>query len=111
MVLAYLGHRVIYEHLRQRLGTTTTGTPFSRLGRLRSFQLIVELGRGDMRTPRKHLMAGRPVIVAVPTELLPYWLMRAECWTRKLNQYLPSRRAVNAGQPQPLPSGATSPIA
>jgi hypothetical protein len=78
MVLAHLSHTVIYEHLRQRLGTTTAGTPFSRLGRLRSFQLIVELGRGDMRTLRKHLMASRPVIVAVATELLPYWLMRTD---------------------------------
>jgi len=78
MVMAHLGEQVDYERLRQRLGTTTTGTPFSHLERLRSWRFAVELGRGDLAQLGQHVTAGRPMIVAVATELLPYWLTRPD---------------------------------
>lgn len=78
MVLTALGDPVEYERLRQRLGTTPTGTPFSQIKRLRSWWLAVECGQGNLATLRHHLAAGRPVIVAVATELLPYWLIRPD---------------------------------
>lgn len=73
-----LGERVVYEQLVQRLGTSTIGTVFAHLDRLRSWRLTVERGRGTTETLRQHLAAGRPVIVPVDTALLPYWLMRSD---------------------------------
>lgn len=78
MVLTYWGERVVYEQLVQRLGTSTIGTVFAHLDRLRSWRLTVERGRGTTETLRQHLAAGRPVIVPVDTALLPYWLMRSD---------------------------------
>lgn len=78
MVFAHAGIQVNYTHLRQRLRTLVTGTPFSNVDQLRSWWLVVERGRGDHTTLQKHLTAGQPVIVAVATEFLPYWLTRSD---------------------------------
>ena len=78
MVLIYLGERVAYDQLVQRLGTSSIGTVFAHLDRLRSWRLTVERGRGTMEILRQHLTAGHPVIVPVDTALLPYWLTRAD---------------------------------
>ena len=78
MVLAYTGQRVSYERLRQKLGTSTTGTAFSNLDRLRSFRFTVQREQGNLATLRKYLEAGHPIIVPVDTELLPYWLVRSD---------------------------------
>lgn len=78
MVLTALGESVEYEQLRQRLGTTPMGTRFSHIARLRSWRLRVTWGRGTLTTLYQHVITGHPVIAAVSTEFLPYWLMRPD---------------------------------
>lgn len=78
MVLTHLGETVNYPKLRQRLGTTEIGTPFSHLDRLRSWRLQVMRGQGDSQTLQRYVNGGTPVIVAVATEFLPYWLTRED---------------------------------
>lgn len=78
MVLTHLGRAVDYERLRQQLGTTDIGTPFSNLTRLQAWRLIVEIGFGNIETLRLNLATGQPIIVAVATELLPYWITRPD---------------------------------
>ena len=78
MLLTRLGEQVDYERLRQRLGTTEAGTQFSHLDRLRSLRLVVERSQGNLEMLRQYILADQPVIVAVATELLPYWLTRPD---------------------------------
>jgi len=78
MVMTYLGERVNYQRLLQRLGTTESGTPFPNIDRLRSWRLIIERSQGHLVTLRQRLATGQPVIVPVATELLPYWLLRPD---------------------------------
>jgi predicted double-glycine peptidase len=76
--MTYLGERVQYQRLKQRLGTTESGTPFPNIDRLRSWRLIIERSQGNLVTLRQRLATGQPVIVPVATELLPYWLLRPD---------------------------------
>lgn len=78
MALTYLGQHVDYQRLRQQLGTTQIGTSFSNIKHLQSRRLAVEYGHGNLEMLSTHLTAGRPVIVAVATELLPYWITRSD---------------------------------
>jgi uncharacterized protein YvpB len=48
------------------------------MDRLRSWSFRVEYSRGNLETLRQHLEAGRPIIVPVDTELLPYWVTRRD---------------------------------
>lgn len=78
MVLAYLGERVAYNRLVHRLGTTESGTFFAHLDRLRSWRLAIERAHGTLAIVQTQLETGRPVIVPVDTELLPYWMTRPD---------------------------------
>jgi ABC-type bacteriocin/lantibiotic exporter with double-glycine peptidase domain len=78
MVLTHLGHRFDYKRLRQQQGTLPTGTPFSHLKRLEAWRFLVERGRGNVDRLLEHLAVGQPVIVAVATELLSYWMTRPD---------------------------------
>ena len=51
MVMTYLGERVNYQRLLQRLGTMQSGTPFPNLDRLRSWRLTVERSPGNLAIP------------------------------------------------------------
>jgi ABC-type bacteriocin/lantibiotic exporter with double-glycine peptidase domain len=78
MVLEYLAVPVQYPRLRRMLGTTEAGTPFHHVDRLREQGFFVERGQGDTETLWSHLTTGLPVIVAVRTDDLPYWLNRTD---------------------------------
>lgn len=78
MVLTYLNQKVDYQLLRRQLGTTQLGTIFSNIQHIQSRRLVVEYGQGNLETLARHLGANRPVIVAVATELLPYWITRSD---------------------------------
>lgn len=76
MALTYLGQRARYERLRGQLDTSTAGTFFFNLDRLRSFWFVVKRNQGNLAALHQHLEAGHPIIVPVDTEVLPYWLTR-----------------------------------
>jgi ABC-type bacteriocin/lantibiotic exporter with double-glycine peptidase domain len=78
MVLLYLGERLNYDRLVQRLGTSSAGAFFFNLARLRSWRVAVEWAQGTLDLLQVQLAAGQPVIVPVDTGLLPYWLTRAD---------------------------------
>ena len=76
MVLDYLAVPVNYPRLRQLLGTTEAGTPFHHLDRLRERGLFIERSQGSLAQIEFHLGTGLPIIVAVRTDNLPYWMNR-----------------------------------
>ena len=76
MLFAYIGRRVRYQRLLRQLDTSTAGTFFFNLDRLRSFWFIVERNQGNLTSLRQQLDDGHPIIVPVDTEVLPYWLAR-----------------------------------
>lgn len=78
MVLTHLGQRVQYDRLRIQLHTSTAGTFFSNLDRLRSLRFAVKREQGSLDILRRHLATGHPLIVPVDTEFLPHWLVRAD---------------------------------
>src|SRR6476659_2765227 len=78
MVLEYLAGPVNYARLRRLLGTSDAGTPFHHVDRLREQGFFVERGQGTIETLGSHLTTGLPVIVAVRTDDLPYWLERSD---------------------------------
>jgi len=76
MVLAYVGQQVQYERLLKQLNTSTAGTFFFNLDRLRPFWFTVRRNQGNLSSLRQQLEKGHPIIVSVATELLPIWLIR-----------------------------------
>ena len=78
MVLTYMGQRARYDRLRAQLDTSTAGTFFFNLDRLRSFWFMVKRNQGNLTILREQLAQGHPIIVPVATEVLPYWLTRGD---------------------------------
>lgn len=78
MVLDYLAVPVNYPRLRRLLGTSEAGTPFHHVDRLRVQGFFVERGQGDTETLWSHLTTGLPVIVALRTDDLIYWIKRID---------------------------------
>lgn len=78
MAFTHLGLLVDFERLRQQLAITRIGAPFSNLARLKAWGVVVEVGHGNLATLQDRLSTGHPVIVAVATELLPYWMTRSD---------------------------------
>jgi len=78
MVLDYLAVPVNYTRLRQLLGTTAAGTPFHHLDRLRERGLFIERSQGTLAQIEAHLATGLPIIVAIRTDNLPYWMNRTD---------------------------------
>ena len=78
MVLDYLAVPVNYPRLRRLLGTSEAGTPFHHVDRLRAQGFFVARGQGDIETLWSHLTTGLPVIVALRTDDLAYWIMRSD---------------------------------
>ena len=78
MILDYLGVPVNYNRLRHLLGTTKAGTPFHHLDRLRERGLFIERSQGTLTQLEMHLTTGLPVIVAIRTDHLPYWMNRTD---------------------------------
>jgi ABC-type bacteriocin/lantibiotic exporter with double-glycine peptidase domain len=78
MVLDHLHVPMSYSRIRQALGTTSEGTPFSRLSRLQSVGLKIMRGEGSLPILRAYLSASLPIIVDVDTSELPYWQMRTD---------------------------------
>ena len=77
-VLDYLAVPVQYEQLRKLLGTTASGTPFSRVSRLLRWRLWVERGHGTLQIVQEYLEFGLPLLAAVRTDALPYWMDRTD---------------------------------
>ena len=73
MVLAYLGINITEEAAAKQLGTTEYGTPASRLLRLATSGLTIELGPLSLEMVRAALLSGNPVIALVNTQFLDYW--------------------------------------
>ena len=78
MGLTYIGQHARYKRLLIQLNTSTAGTFFSNLDRLYSFWFIVQRNQGNLIILRQQLEDGYPIIVPVDTEVLPYWLTRAD---------------------------------
>jgi ABC-type bacteriocin/lantibiotic exporter with double-glycine peptidase domain len=75
MMLAAVDVDVDYNRLKNLLGVTNIGTPYSRLQRLESIQpdLHVTLQPGDLHDLFTAIDAGTPPVIFVYTGELPYW--------------------------------------
>lgn len=73
MVLRYWGLRSTEEDMARQLGTTSLGTPGSRLLRLNSPAMQVFFGPLTLPMLRSHLEQRQPVIALVRTIFLDYW--------------------------------------
>ena len=73
MALAYLGRNLSEAQIAKMLGTKAFGTPISNVERLSRQGYQVELGPLTVNELKAHLLAGRPVIARVWTEMLDYW--------------------------------------
>lgn len=73
MVLRYLHIPFDYNQLLQRFGTTSAGTPFSRIDWLKEWRLTVVRGEGNLEILAEYLDLGLPVIVAVQTWPFAHW--------------------------------------
>ncbi len=73
MVLSYLGITRSQDELIRILGThPLTGTPYSRITRLRSLDVEVTYQTGDLDTVNHYLAQNIPVIAFVRLRELPY---------------------------------------
>lgn len=67
-----------YEWIRATLGTTESGTPFSRLQRLQPHIVTVIHDEGNLATLQGYLDLGLPIIVDVRTWTLSHWRQRTD---------------------------------
>jgi ABC-type bacteriocin/lantibiotic exporter with double-glycine peptidase domain len=73
MVLGYWGIQSTEVDLARQLGTTSMGTPGSRLVRLSSPTMQVFFGPFTLTMLKRHLEQRQPVIALVRTMFLDYW--------------------------------------
>lgn len=73
MVLAYIGRSTRYKRIVRLLKTQTFGTPFRNIRHLERLGVTVQIEKGTIETLHVHLQNGRPCIVFVDTDELPYW--------------------------------------
>lgn len=78
MVFDYLLLPASYEWIRLTLGTTESGTPFSRLQRLQPRAVTVIHDEGNLSALQLYLELGLPIIVDVRTWTLHHWRQRTD---------------------------------
>ena len=73
MVLEHLGISVDYDRLLRLLDVKPYGTPGSRLKNLDDLGVNARYALGTLQELLEHLADGKPCIMLVRTEQLPYW--------------------------------------
>lgn len=78
MVLDYLLIPADYSWVKAILGTTDSGTPFSRLQRLHPRAITVIQDEGNLALLQTYLDSGLPIIADVRTWTLQHWRSRMD---------------------------------
>ena len=78
MALDYLLIPADYNWIRSTLGTTDSGTPFSRLQRLQPRAVTMIQDEGNLSLLQTYLDSGLPIITDVRTWTLHHWRQRTD---------------------------------